>query len=61
MKRLYVKGTEVEKNRLDGAWLNPKRYEMGNQQPSPEEGKVQRLSIMEYITSVMEVEGTPAG
>ncbi len=28
----------------DGARLNPKRLIMGNQQPSPEQGKVQRLS-----------------
>ena len=31
---------------MDGTRLNPKYFKMGNQQPSPEEGKVQRLSYL---------------
>ncbi len=37
--------TKVEKNNRINIWLNPKYLiAMGNQQPSPEEGKAQRLS-----------------
>ncbi len=35
--------SESRKNQLYGRWLNPNGMKMGNQQPRPEEGKVQRL------------------
>ena len=34
---------ESRKKHIDCAWLNPKRVSMGNQQPSSEQEKVQRL------------------
>ena len=37
---------ESRKNRLDGARLNPKHLKIGNQQPSLEQRKVQRLSLL---------------
>jgi hypothetical protein len=45
-------GYESRKNCLDGAWLNPKHFIIGNQQPSLK-GKVQRLSPLRRVgTSV---------
>ena len=45
-------GGESRKKDMDGARLNPKRLEMGNQQPSREQRKVQRLSPWgEYTAS----------
>jgi len=35
---------ESRKKNIGNTRLNPKYYLMGNQQPSPEQGKVQRLS-----------------
>ena len=37
-------GGESGKKSRDSAWSNPKREKMGNQQPSREQRKVQRLS-----------------
>lgn len=37
-------GYESRKKKLDGARLNPKHLIIGNQQPSREQRKVQRLS-----------------
>lgn len=38
-------GYESRKKWIDDAWLNPKHYLIGNQQPSSEKEKVQRLSL----------------
>lgn len=39
-------GCESRKKYMDGIRLNPKYQTMGNQQPSSEQEKVQRLSHM---------------
>ena len=41
---LDVMVVKTEKSRRVCIWLNPKYNEMGNQQPSSEQEKVQRLS-----------------
>ncbi len=38
-------GSESRKNQIYGIWLKPKCLEMGNQQLSSEQEKVQRLSL----------------
>ena len=45
-------GDESRKKCVDGARLNPKHYIMGNQQPSSEQEKAQRLSRKGVGTSV---------
>ena len=44
MKSTSVTVTKVERKQIDGIRLKPKCYIMGNQQPSSEQEKVQRLS-----------------
>lgn len=46
-------GGESRKKYIDGIWLNPKCCDtMGNQQPSLEQRKVQRLSVRSRVTSL---------
>nr|DAP27805.1 MAG TPA: hypothetical protein [Caudoviricetes sp.] len=42
-------GRESRKKIVDDAWLKPKHKIMGNQQPSSEKEKVQRLSAWERL------------
>lgn len=50
--------TKVEKISLDGIWLNPKYYIIGNQQESLEQRNPQRLSLVRGVhnKSIMVVE-----
>ena len=51
--QLSVNVAKAEKSEQDGARLNPKHYRIGNQQVSPEQGKLQRLSFLRGVhTSV---------
>ena len=43
---------ENRKNLVDRIWLNPKSYfKIGNQQVSPEQGKLQRLFLLREVHS----------
>lgn len=44
-----VTSGESRKKLKDGAWLNPKRYEIGNQQRSSEKENAQRLSVTQVF------------
>ena len=46
---LSAMAVKTEKKSLNGTWLNPKYYIMGNQHPSFEQRKVQRLSASQVF------------
>ena len=49
--RLSVNVAKAERSKQDGTGLNPKYYIIGNQQVSPEQGKLQRLSFLRGVHS----------